>query len=212
MNVALERIAQRRRPPQRADGTRTVVYLRNGGKGDGSSPGSAIGTLAGAFDALDLAKDCTVVICGEFTQSKTFLYTVLYTGSVTFTSVYDGVDYRSTASAVWTPCETRFVCTGTTVFRDLDFYLLGNYYLIVGAYQSVTVGANVTVRSMRRGFDGSGIANGFSILGGYQQGVRITKKGKFPTDVELPSRITVQSGGNIVVRAGNRGFTPQNRL
>ena len=52
------------------DDGNTVVYLADGGSGDGSSAESPVGSLTAAYNALDLSKDCTVVICGKFTQEK----------------------------------------------------------------------------------------------------------------------------------------------
>ena len=47
-----------------AAGNKTVVYLKDDGAGDGSSASSPVGTLADAYGALDLSKDCTIVVCG----------------------------------------------------------------------------------------------------------------------------------------------------
>ncbi len=55
-----------------AAGSADVVFLRDGSAGDGSSPDQALGTLNAAYDALDLTKDCTIVVCGAFTQELTF--------------------------------------------------------------------------------------------------------------------------------------------
>ena len=56
------------------DDGNTVVYLADGGSGDGTSADSPVGSLPDAYAALDLTKDCTVVICGEFTQTANFAY------------------------------------------------------------------------------------------------------------------------------------------
>ncbi|MBQ9429350.1 MAG: hypothetical protein IJU41_07405, partial [Clostridia bacterium] len=98
----------------------TVVYLRDGGGGNGSSPAAAVGRLTDAYAALDLSKNCTVVVCGGFTQSDTFDCGTDYTGSVTLTSVYGGVDYRA-EGALFCMAPTFFVCRGETRFENMDF-------------------------------------------------------------------------------------------
>ena len=52
--------------PASAADKATVVYLKDDGKGDGSSPENAVSDLFDAYDALDLSKDCTVVVCGAY--------------------------------------------------------------------------------------------------------------------------------------------------
>ena len=77
-----------------------VVFLATGGTGDGSSPDAPIGRLTAAMDALDLSRDdATVVLVGEFKQTTFFAYTEEFSGTVTITAVYDGVDYRTVYSA-----------------------------------------------------------------------------------------------------------------
>ena len=52
-----------------------VVYLKDGGTGNGSSPDSAVDTLTKAHNALDLtADDATIVVCGPYTQSVNWIY------------------------------------------------------------------------------------------------------------------------------------------
>ena len=73
-----------------------VAFLATGGTGDGSTPDAPIGRLTTALDALDLSRDdATVVLVGEFKQTTFFAYTEEFSGKVTITSVYDGVDYRT---------------------------------------------------------------------------------------------------------------------
>mgnify|MGYP001405491056 CR=1 FL=1 len=60
-----------------------TVYVKDGGTGDGLTPGSPVGSLTKAYDALDLTKDCTVVLCGKFTQNANFTRTASYTARTT---------------------------------------------------------------------------------------------------------------------------------
>jgi hypothetical protein len=111
----------------------TVVYLKNDGTGDGMSADSAVGSLDAAYAALDLNKDCTIVVCGEFkVPFKNFAYEGNFSGSVTFTSVYGGVDYRDTADAEYVvKSGYRFFLYGDTAFDDIDVRLKGNYWLFI---------------------------------------------------------------------------------
>ena len=96
-----------------------VVYLQGGAKGSGASADDPCGTYGDALDYLDLTKDGTVVICGPTTQTKAFNYAQPFTGSVTFTNVYDGVDYRETNGAVLNVGQARFVLCGDTRFENI---------------------------------------------------------------------------------------------
>ncbi len=144
-----------------------VVFLKDGGTGDGTSAETPVGTLAKAFIKLNLEKDATIVICGPFTQSADFAHGALYGGSITFTSVYDGVDYRENG-AVWQFNSTRYACYGTTVFENIDFVSLGGYYRIVGQHNAVTLGNGISISG--EGLAGTTLATSFAILGGYEKG------------------------------------------
>ena len=175
----------------------TVVYLPDGGKGDGSSAKNPVGSLQAAYDALDLSKDCTVVICGKFTQSDTFAYGTNYTGSVTLTSVYGGTDYRKSGAAYeFSP--KRYVLFGETTFENMDFKALGDFLLVVAQHNKITVGEGVTITGDRAKLTGDTVARAFSILGGYQDGAS-TAANTLDTD------ITVLSGSKIYIVAFARG-------
>ena len=172
-----------------ADGT--VVYLKDGGTGNGSSPDTAVGSLQQAYKALDLSKDCTVVVCGAYTQTATFDYGTDYTGSVTVTSVYGGKDYRA-RGAVYKFDPARFVCYGATVFENLRFEALGTNLLVVGQHHPVTIGEGVTMAGDK--MTGGSIAKAFCILGGYQKG-----QGDPPTESDADTNITVLSGSKLYI-------------
>ncbi len=168
-----------------------VVFLKDGGTGDGSSADSAVGTLAKAFISLNLKNDATVVICGEFTQSADFAHGAVYSGSVTFTSVYDGVDYRE-SGACWKFNSSRFACYGITTFENIDFVSLGGYYRIVGQHKAVTIGEGVTASG--DGLVGSSLSNSFGVIGGYEKGFAVANL-KDSRDVN----VTVLSGDYLYI-------------
>ena len=179
----------------------TVVYLADGGTGDGSSAKNPVGSLKAAYDALDLSKDCTVVICGKFTQSDTFAYGANYTGSVTLTSVYGGTDYRKSGAAYeFSP--KRYVLFGETTFENMDFKALGDFLLVVAQHNKITVGEGVTITGDRAKLTGDTVARSFCILGGYQDG-QSDPKIKEDRDTD----ITVLSGSKIYIVAFSRYIT-----
>lgn len=177
-------------------GTLTTVYLRDDGKGNGASPDAPTGNMVDAYNALDLSKDCTVVITGRYTQSSNFVYGIDYTGSVTLTSVYDGVDYReSGASFEFVP--SRFVLFGKTTFENIDCKALGTNLLIVAQHHTVTVGEGVSITGDQ--LRGTTIGNSFAILGGYQK-----DQNDPPAASDADTNITVLSGSKIYIVAFSR--------
>lgn len=75
----------------------TVVFVSAGASGDGSSPLSPVGTLAGAYAAIG-NNDGKIVLMSDYTIAKATDLPA-HTGTVTLTSVYDDVDYRKTNDA-----------------------------------------------------------------------------------------------------------------
>lgn len=177
-------------------GTLTTVYLKDDGKGNGASPDAPTGNMVDAYNALDLSKDCTVVITGRYTQSSHFVYGIDYTGSVTLTSVYGGVDYReSGASFEFVP--SRFVLFGKTTFENIDCKALGTNLLIVAQHHTVTVGEGVSITGDQ--LRGTTIGNSFAILGGYQK-----DQNDPPAASDADTNITVLSGSKIYIVAFSR--------
>ena len=116
-----------------------IVYVRDGGNGDGSSKDSPVGTLEDAYRVLldntniKSAPDAVgrIVICGKLTLSDHFNYNGLisHIGQVIYTSSY-GEDFRKTAEArllihaeskfdLSVTDEHRFQLGGPTRFEDL---------------------------------------------------------------------------------------------
>ncbi|MBQ8837295.1 MAG: dockerin type I repeat-containing protein [Clostridia bacterium] len=178
-----------------------VVYLKDGGTGDGSSPDNAVNTLTKAHNALDLTKDdATIVVCGTFTQEEDFDYGTNYDGKVTFTSVFDGTDYRETVDAAWQFKASRLACYGDTAFENISFVSLvteddeatGDYYRIVGQHHAVTLGEGVTVTGDK--LYGTLMANSFVILGGFDKGFGYSNAAT-AADVN----VTVLSGSKLYI-------------
>lgn len=177
---------------------RTVVYLADGGAGDGSAPDKAVGSLADAYAALDLDRDCTVVVSGVYTQTEDFALGSDYSGSVTFTSRYGTTDYRA-AGAAYRFSSVGFACYGQTGFENLDFEALETGFLLVGQHHPVRIGEGCVMRGAQ--MTGGTIANSFAIIGGYDNGIG-TKSFATAADTD----ITVLSGNQIYVVAYSRNI------
>jgi len=184
-----------------ADHNQTVVYIKDGGEGNGLSPDSAFGTLTKCYDALDLSKDCTIVVCGPYTQSVNWVYRekTHFEGSVTFTSVYDGIDYRKTAGAKYMFKPARFSCFGETRFENMDFEALGTNFLVVAQHNPVTIGEGVTMSGSQ--MKGGSVATAFAIVGGWQKGFNDP-----PTSDSSDTNITVLSGSKLYLIPFSRGI------
>lgn len=112
-----------------------VVYVRDGGTGSGFTADSAVGSLEEAYRVLlansgvgeDAGAEAVIVICGDFTVKEHFNQDMAlsHKGTVTYTSVCGGTDYRSTANAKLILNKTkkgdehRFQLGGPTVMKDL---------------------------------------------------------------------------------------------
>ena len=182
-------------------GSLQVVYLNDDGTGDGSAPDKAVASLTDAFSALDLSKDCTIVINGPYTQAETFTWLEEYTGTVTITSVYGGVDYRQTANANWGVMGVRYVMWGKTIFKDVTFDLIQNFYLVIAQCHELIVDHGTEMISMNEdiGWTGLKFANAFSVLGGFQNA-----QDDPPLECDKPVNLTFRSGKKILVGAYNR--------
>lgn len=147
--------------------TGKVIYIKDGGDGDGSSPEEAMGVGdsgdawadAPLYQAWEELKETggTIVICGPYTLKSSdarrtvgapdIIMDSWYRNpdvTITYTSVYGGVDYRKTANAklifddnntsitfpTATVLENITVVAGATTDRD-------NY--LCAAYQSLTL-------------------------------------------------------------------------
>ncbi len=184
-------------PASAADAT--VVYVKDGGTGDGSTAENALGSIADAYNALDLSKDCTIVVCGPLTFPETTVsYGTEYTGSVTITSNYGGTDYDATItlSSGSTP---RFRLWGTTVFENVTLKMAGNFYLIICQFHNFKIAETVTVIP-GSGSQGATFGNSLDILAGYQVG-----EGDPLLKDDPDSKLEIYGGEKLLVCEYNRG-------
>ena len=178
----------------------TVVYLSSKGRGNGSSAESAINSMQGALDALDLTKDCTVVVCDKYMLGETFQYTELFDGSVTVTSIYDGVDYRD-KGAEFIAGGVNFVCSGEYIFRDMDFRFMDKYFRILASHYPITIDTGVNFAIENSGMNGLRFGESVCILGGHYQGTPVLAGGEKPVNPEGGGviDITVKSGSHYCI-------------
>lgn len=169
----------------------TVVYVKDGASGSGESADSALAKLSDAYAALDKSKDCTVVICGPYTQTGHFDVPGEFDGSVTITSVYDGKDYREDG-AIYRFEPSRFYVRGATAFEHIDFEALGTNLLVLAQFHPVTVGEGVTMAG--DDMTGGSVAKAFCIVGGYQKD---TVDAVESSDAD--THITVLSGSKLYI-------------
>jgi len=94
-----------------------AVYVKDGGRGNGSSASVPCGSLSSAYSYLGEGGG-TIVICGKTTLSST-LTPVEHSGKVVITSCYGGVDYRVTNNASLVFLESMYL-SGDTEFNELN--------------------------------------------------------------------------------------------
>ncbi len=183
-----------------ADGM-TVAYVMDGGSGDGTSADKAFGNLQDAYNALDLSKDCTIVICGPYTQLAHFDPWIEYEGNLTITSVYGGVDYRATANAEYiVNAAYRFFLYGDTKFDDINVRLKGNFFFFICQANELYIGEGFEA-AFDAGTDGSSFAKGLSVLAGFQNGAGLNDTN---LETDKGTNVTILSAKYWVISAYNR--------
>ena len=118
-----------------------VFFLADGAEGSGSSVNSPSASLDAAYAAIG-DDGGTIVICAPFTVAKAF-NTATNNRKITFTSVYDGVDYQKTNGAKMI-FAANFYCGGDTEFKDITMKSGGNYRSIYANCHELILGDNIT--------------------------------------------------------------------
>ncbi len=129
-----------------------VVYVVDGGKGDGSSPTSPFGDLADAFVALPYGG--TIVVCGDYTLANSVNYDAsvpAFTspsadGTITITGKYGGTNYNGRLVFA---AASRYFCTADTVFENITFYNGSKKTLVIaGRFFNLTFGEGCNMDSI----------------------------------------------------------------
>ncbi len=166
-----------------------VVYVSDGGAGDGASAETPLGTLDAAYAALG-DNGGTVVVVGKVTVSDHFTEPS-HSGKVTVTQVYGTNDYRTGTDYGINIAQCRYILNGATTFSNVTFRgntaKSYNHVLFVAQFNDIVMDEGVECVNYG---DFSTIAQAASILGGVQSGA--DKYNTVSTD--LDSHITVKSG------------------
>lgn len=182
-------------PALAANGQTTpVVYVRDGGTGDGSSAETPLGSLSAAYTALGDAGG-TIVIVEKLTLTDHFVEPE-HTGTVTVTQAYGDTAYRNETNHGLKVSNHRYFLNGPTEFEHITFRGTGltgnNFLLFIAQFNPITMGEGIRCEEFG---DYSVIARGVSILGGTQNGA---EKYASLTD-DLDTHITIHSGKFLVV-------------
>ena len=142
-----------------AEGER-VFFLADGMEGSGASASTPASSLDAAYAAIGESGG-TIVVCAPFTVSSAF-NTSANKGKVTFTSVYDGVDYAKTNNAKMI-FAANFYCGGDTEFKDIKMNSGGNYRSIYANCHELILGDNIVCEPH------TDSATYLSVMGGHQK-------------------------------------------
>lgn len=166
-----------------------VVFIADGGSGDGSSADAPVGTLDAAYAALG-TDGGTIVVVGKVSVIEDFTEPD-HGGRITVTQVYGGNDYRTGNDYGIHIASTRYILNGDTTFANIAFRgdpsKSYNHVLLVAQFNHIVMDEGVECLGYG---NYSVIAHGASILGGVQNGA--DKYKTLPTDRD--SHITIKSG------------------
>ncbi len=176
----------------------SVVFVRDGGTGDGKSAETPLGNLAEAYALLG-NNGGTIVICGSYDLSSTVstahFIEPAHKGAITITQKYNGVDYRDGATnSIYVTKGSRWALGGETIFENVNFKNGGGkLILFVAQSNPITFGDGIEAYD----FAFNDLGTSLTILGGYQNGFAAHADKTFKTDAG--SDIVINSGKFIVV-------------
>ena len=163
-----------------------AVYVRDGGKGDGSSASSPLGSIV---DALATLKDGgMVVLCGPCSITQP-LVTPDIDERITITSVADGVDYRETKYASLS-VGAYMTFDGPVTMENINILVKQSNLLITCNGHDVIIGEGVTCTR-------DGASNYIGVTAG------VNAVDAASPDISCTS-LTIMSGDWQIVRGGNR--------
>jgi len=165
-----------------------VVFVSDEGKGDGGSSISSVGNLTAAVQALG-AEGGSIVLCGPTTVNDTFSLPA-YSGAITFTGVFAGVDYRVKNNSRLLIGGSAFL-GGPTRFSDIVIeQIKASCSIYCNGFDTVFDNG---IQSEKR----VGISNYISVDGGYYK--TSTSNNQYT--------LTINSGRYNVVRGGHADVT-----
>ncbi len=173
-----------------ASADEVVVYVKDKGTGDGSSPENAVSTMAEAY-ALIGDNDGTIVIVGTFYHEEVF-EAPAHKGTVTITGVYNGVDYKGEYACLTTD---HFICSGDTVFKNMTLRVMDKTALIRARFHHLTFGEGFQTTTD----DFSVIIPQLYVVGGDQDKESLE-------DTAQDIHVTIKSGTFQEVIGGTRSY------
>jgi len=97
-----------------ANAAEKVVYLKEGGTGNGSSASAALGTLQAAYEAIGATDNGTIVVVGSVNFPADANWTEpAHTGKITITGKYNGTDH---AGIIVNPSNKHWLLSGPVTF------------------------------------------------------------------------------------------------
>lgn len=168
----------------------TVIYVADGGSGDGTSASSPCGTLSDAYAAFGEG-DNVIVVCGKCSITEAFV-SPAHTGKVTITSVYGGTDYRKSGAEF--VLGANYYCGGETLIDNIKIVSNIDYPGIFGNYKKMTVGAGVVC-----GYNAENTTTYPCLLGGGYRSVK-----------NVTGEVTVNGGTWQRTRLANSNGNPEN--
>ncbi len=178
--------------PEKLPQGNDVIYVMDGGKGDGKSADNAAASLADACAKLPAGG--TVVICGKLTVNTEII--PAFDNVITFTSVYGGVDHRTKGARLSFVGSDALAISlgGDSIFRDID--------LEIDAKGARTVTCNGNKVIMDKGIKCTRTASSYQWLG-----ITVGSFDNTPCqcDDTRAGELVINSGNWQLVRGGNRG-------
>ncbi len=168
-----------------------VVYVKDKGTGDGSSPENALSTLGEAYAVIG-DNNGTIVLVGTVYHYELF-EAPAHKGTVTITGVYNGVDYKGVYSCLTLE---HFLCGGDTVFKNMTLNLMTTL-VIRARFHHLTFGEGFQTTSDNF----ADLVPQLYVVGGDQGGESLE-------DTSQDTHITIKSGSFIEVIGGMRGGAP----
>ncbi len=178
-----------------ASAAEKVVFVADGGTGDGSSAETPLGNLYSAYTALG-DEGGRIVLVDKVSLNAHFTEPV-HSGKVTLTQEHGGVSYRTGTASGLTVSAIRYFLNGPTTFEHMNFRGLGAYLLMVAQFNPIVMGEGIEVSGFG---DFSVVAKGIGILGGVQNGAGLAST--VPHDQD--THIEIHSGRFVII-----GFSRQ---
>ena len=203
-----------------------VVYVADGGFGDGSSPANPIGSYADAFDVLG-DKGGVIVVIRECTLPKNMKYKhgsdpefyqePMHEGKVLVTSVYGGVDYREIGAKLIFDGTMDYRLSGPVTFDDINFDVTASSAVntIAARYYPLTFGDGV---KMLKTYEADGYI--LNVVGGYKyfrytdfagveiedELLRFLNHAVSTDNVEIPDAAELNIGNTVVRKDAANAF------